>query len=166
MLQGHLMGDLLSQLSLLFQVLYPVCAPRPAQTEPRPEGFAPGRQLAQECLLVTSRSRGCAAFPPSALPPLHLSRWERGRSSEVATILVPRSRQRDTLFSAQPLFVVHWRFHRICQADFCSLERSLPLVFGAWRCYYFGWAPFAAPERRARRAASSAAGHAPCDTII
>ncbi|KAJ1085949.1 hypothetical protein NDU88_006073 [Pleurodeles waltl] len=37
----------------------------------------------------------------------------------------------------------------------------LPIIFGVWKCYYFSRAPFAAPERRAKRAASSATGHAP-----
>ncbi|KAJ1196061.1 hypothetical protein NDU88_005321 [Pleurodeles waltl] len=110
MLLGRPRGDPLSQLLLLFQVLYPVFAPR--------------------------------------------------RSSEAAAILVPPDHQRDMLFSPQPLFFVHRCLHHNSQVDFRSVERILPLVFGAWRCYYFGCAPFVAPERRARRAASSAEGHA------
>ncbi|KAJ1153526.1 hypothetical protein NDU88_006285 [Pleurodeles waltl] len=69
MLQGHPRGDPLSHLSLLFQVLYPVFAPRPTQTEPRPEGFVPGRQLARARWLFTSRSRSRAVSPqPRSYP--------------------------------------------------------------------------------------------------
>ncbi|KAJ1136194.1 hypothetical protein NDU88_002612 [Pleurodeles waltl] len=196
MLQGRLRGDpfsQLSQISLLFQVLYPVFAPRPTQTKPRPEGFVPGRQLARACWLFTSRSRRCAvsphprSYPCTSLdgsggpptpqgPPrgasvfslLRSDSWplsskagaQPSRSSEAVAILVPHGCRRDTLFSPQPLFFVHRCLHRIRQEDFRSVECILPLVFGTWRCYYFGWAPFVAPERRTRRAASSTAGHA------
>ncbi|KAJ1174597.1 hypothetical protein NDU88_006417 [Pleurodeles waltl] len=110
------------------------------------------------------RSRSAGEFSPlrsGSWPPSSEVRAQPSRSPEAAAIWVPRSRRGDTLFSPQPLFVAHWRFHRICRADFRSLERVLQLAFGAWRCYYFIRPPFTAPEHRARCAASSAAGHAP-----
>ncbi|KAJ1154294.1 hypothetical protein NDU88_007047 [Pleurodeles waltl] len=81
MLQGRPMGDPLSQLSLLFQVQYPVCAPQPAQTEPRPEGFAPERQLARARCLIISRSHRCAAFPHPHSHPAPLSMGAGGSSN-------------------------------------------------------------------------------------
>ncbi|KAJ1141200.1 hypothetical protein NDU88_007535 [Pleurodeles waltl] len=61
----------------------------------------------------------------------------------------------------QPLFFSRQSLHRIYRAGLRSPGPILPIIFGVSKCYYFGRAPFAAPERHAKRAASSAAGHAP-----
>ncbi|KAJ1162820.1 hypothetical protein NDU88_003285 [Pleurodeles waltl] len=68
----------------------------------------------------------------------------------------------------QPLFICRQSLHRIYRAGLRSPGPILPIIFGVWKCYYFGRAPFTAPERRSKRAASSAAGHAPkaCKVVV
>ncbi|KAJ1215790.1 hypothetical protein NDU88_003397 [Pleurodeles waltl] len=61
----------------------------------------------------------------------------------------------------QPLFFSRRSLLRIYRAGVRSPGPILPIIFGVWKCCYFGRAPFTAPDRRAKRAASSAAGHAP-----
>ncbi|KAJ1161531.1 hypothetical protein NDU88_002015 [Pleurodeles waltl] len=61
----------------------------------------------------------------------------------------------------QLLFFSRQRLHRIYRAGLRPPGPILPIIFGVWKCYYFGWAPFTAPERRAKRGASSAAGYSP-----
>ncbi|KAJ1144721.1 hypothetical protein NDU88_011018 [Pleurodeles waltl] len=92
---------------------------------------------------------------------LSKARVQPSRGSEVAAIVVPRGHRGDTLCPSQLLFFARRRLLHIYQAGFRSLVLTLPFVFGAWKCNYFGRAPFTAPERHARRAASSAAGHPP-----
>ncbi|KAJ1126384.1 hypothetical protein NDU88_004792 [Pleurodeles waltl] len=66
----------------------------------------------------------------------------------------------------QPLFFSRQSLLRVYRAGLRSLGPILPIIFGVWKCYYFGRAPFTAPERRAKRAASSAAGHAPTVAVV
>ncbi|KAJ1162126.1 hypothetical protein NDU88_002603 [Pleurodeles waltl] len=60
----------------------------------------------------------------------------------------------------QPLFFSRRSLLRIYRSGLRSPGPILPIIFGVWKCYYFGRAPFTAPERLAKRAASLAAGHA------
>ncbi|KAJ1216108.1 hypothetical protein NDU88_003714 [Pleurodeles waltl] len=61
----------------------------------------------------------------------------------------------------QPLFFSRRSLLCIYRAGLRSSGPDLPIIFGDWKCYYFGRAPFTAPEHCAKPAASSAAGHAP-----
>ncbi|KAJ1173498.1 hypothetical protein NDU88_005330 [Pleurodeles waltl] len=67
------------ELSLLLQVLYPVCTPRPAQTELRPEVIHAGPSACPGALVRHLTPSPLHSFSPSTLLPLLLTRWERGR---------------------------------------------------------------------------------------
>ncbi|KAJ1089531.1 hypothetical protein NDU88_002682 [Pleurodeles waltl] len=110
------------------------------------------------------RSRGAGDLAPLQAgfwSLLSEARAQPGRSSETAAILVPQSRRGDTLFPPQPLFFARRRLLRVYRSGFRSLGLILPIIFRAWKCHYLVRAPFTAPERCAKRAGSSAAGHAP-----
>ncbi|KAJ1143639.1 hypothetical protein NDU88_009944 [Pleurodeles waltl] len=88
-------------------------------------------------------------------------RAQLDRGPEAAAILVARGRWDETVFPSSAAILFSPEFTPIFQAGLRSPWPILRIIFGVWKCYYFGRAPFAAPERCAKRAASSPAGHAP-----
>ncbi|KAJ1145478.1 hypothetical protein NDU88_011764 [Pleurodeles waltl] len=118
------------------------------------------RRVAQGVRAISPRfSR---VFGLSALgSELSRARVQRLPPSRFFNVVVARPRS-----PPQPLFFSRRSLLRIYRSGFRSPGPILPIIYGVWKCYYFGRALFTAPERRAKRAASLAAGHAPVKHII